>query len=83
MKRGPALRAGGVLGACLFLTAALTAPAFAAPVAPGAPASAGRTGSEPAGLPGPVGGCPSTQGISAPAGTPWAQQALSFPASGR
>ena len=82
MRRGPALRAGGVLGAGVCLAAALSSPAFAAPAAPaapGAPASAGRAGGVPAGLPGPVAGCPGTHGIAAPAATPWAQQALGFP----
>jgi len=70
LRRGPALRAGGVLGACLCLTAALAAPALAAPAAPALAASAG--------LPGPAGNCPGTHGIAAPGGTPWAQQTLSF-----
>ena len=84
MRRGPALRAGGVLGAGVCLAAALTTPAFAAPAAPaaptapGAPASAGRAGGAPGGLPGPVAGCPGTHGIAAPPATPWAQQALGF-----
>jgi type VII secretion-associated serine protease mycosin len=30
------------------------------------------------GLPEPAAGCPGTSGVAAPAGTPWAQQALSF-----
>jgi membrane-anchored mycosin MYCP len=69
LRRGAALRAGGVLGACLCLTAApaLAAPALAAP----APAAS-------AGLPGPAGDCPGTHGIAAPGSTPWAQQTLSF-----
>jgi membrane-anchored mycosin MYCP len=32
----------------------------------------------PSGLPGPLPGCPPQVGIAAPAGTPWAQQALDF-----
>ena len=79
MRRGPALRAGGVLTTCLCLTAAVAAPAFAAPATTGAPAAARQAGGELAGLPGPVAGCPGTHGIAAPAATPWAQQALGFP----
>ena len=78
MRRGPALRAGGVLTTCLCLTAAVAAPAFAAPATTGAPAAARQAGGELAGLPGPVAGCPGTHGIAAPAATPWAQQALGF-----
>ena len=78
MRRGPALRAGGVLTTCLCLTAAVAAPAFAAPATTGAPAAARQAGAELAGLPGPVAGCPGTHGIAAPAATPWAQQALGF-----
>ncbi len=79
MRRGPALRAGGALTTCLCLTAAVAAPAFAAPATTGAPAAARQAGGELAGLPGPVAGCPGTHGIAAPAATPWAQQALGFP----
>ena len=46
----------------MCLAASLATPALAAP----------------AGLPGPTGGCPSTHGIVAPTGAPWAQQTLSF-----
>lgn len=58
-------RAGGVMGACLGLSALLAQPAPATSAGPG-------------GLPGPAAGCPGTHGIAAPASTPWAQQALSF-----
>ena len=67
MRRRSALRAGGVLGACLCLTPALATPARATPALAAL-----------AGLPGPVAGCPGTHGIAAPEGAPWAQQALSF-----
>jgi len=80
VRRGPALRAGGVSAACLCLPAALAAPAFAAPATTAGPAAARQAGAELAGLPGPVAGCPGTHGIAAPAATPWAQQALGFSA---
>ena len=60
-------RGGPVLAACV---AALMLAAPAVQAAPRAPA----------GLPGPRPGCPPQHGIAAPAGEPWAQQALRFSA---
>ena len=88
MRRGPALRAGGVLGASLCL-AAVTTPALAAPnrpaqaAAPAIPAVAGQAGVGRSALPGPEGDCPGTHGIAAPKSTPWAQQALGYSSAWR
>ena len=88
MRRGPALRAGGVLGAS-FCLAAVTTPALAAPnrpaqaAAPPLPAVAGQAGAGRSVLPGPEGDCPGTHGIAAPKSTPWAQQALAYPSAWR
>ena len=83
MRRGPALRAGGVLTTCLCLTAAVAAPVFAAPATTGAPAAARQAGGELAGLPGPVAGCPGTHGIAAPAAPRGRSRRSASPASGR
>ena len=88
MRRGPALRAGGVLGAS-FCLAAVTTPALAAPnrpaqaAAPAIPAVAGQAGVGRSALPGPEGDCPGTHGIAAPKSTPWAQQALGYSSAWR
>ena len=88
MRRGPALRAGGVLGAS-FCLAAVTTPALAAPnrpaqaAAPAIPAVAGQAGAGRSALPGPEGDCPGTHGIAAPKSTPWAQQALGYSSAWR
>ena len=88
MRRGPALRAGGVLGAS-FCLAAVTTPALAAPnrpaqaAAPAIPAVAGQAGAGRSVLPGPEGDCPGTHGIAAPKSTPWAQQALGYSSAWR
>ena len=88
MRRGPALRAGGVLGAS-FCLAAVTTPALAAPnrpaqaAAPAIPAVAGQAGVGRSVLPGPEGDCPGTHGIAAPKSTPWAQQALGYSSAWR
>ena len=89
MRRGPALRAGGVLGASFCLAAVLTTPALAAPnrpapaAAPAIPAVAGQAGAGRSVLPGPEGDCPGTHGIAAPKSTPWAQQALGYSSAWR
>ena len=89
MRRGSALRAGGVLGASCCLAAVMTTPAFAAPdrpaqaPAPAMPAVAGRAGAGRSVLPGPEGDCPGTHGIAAPKSTPWAQQALAYSSARR
>ena len=88
MRRGPALRAGGVLGAS-FCLAAVTTPALAAPnrpaqaAAPAIPAVAGQALAGRSVLPGPEGDCPGTHGIAAPKSTPWAQQALGYSSAWR
>jgi len=88
LRRGPALRAGGVLGAS-FCLAAVTTPALAAPnrpaqaAAPAIPAVAGQAGVGRSALPGPEGDCPGTHGIAAPKSTPWAQQALGYSSAWR
>jgi len=88
LRRGPALRAGGVLGAS-FCLAAVTTPALAAPnrpaqaAAPAIPAVAGQAGVGRSALPGPEGDCPGTHGIAAPKSTPWAQQALAYSSAWR
>jgi len=88
LRRGPALRAGGVLGAS-FCLAAVTTPALAAPnrpaqaAAPAIPAVAGQAGAGRSVLPGPEGDCPGTHGIAAPKSTPWAQQALGYSSAWR
>jgi len=88
LRRGPALRAGGVLGAS-FCLAAVTTPALAAPnrpaqaAAPAIPAVAGQAGVGRSVLPGPEGDCPGTHGIAAPKSTPWAQQALGYSSAWR
>ena len=89
MRRGPALRAGGVLGASFCLAAVMTTPALPAPngpaqaAAPAIPAVAGQAGAGRSVLPGPEGDCPGTHGIAAPKSTPWAQQALAYSSAWR
>ena len=89
MRRGSALRAGGVLGVSFCLAAVMTAPAFAAPnrpaqaAGPAIPSAAGQAGAGRSVLPGPEGDCPGTHGIAAPKSTPWAQQALAYPSAWR
>jgi len=89
LRQGPALLAGGVLGASFCLAAAMTTPALAAPnrpaqaAAPPLPAVAGQAGAGRSVLPGPEGDCPGTHGIAAPKSTPWAQQALAYPSAWR
>jgi membrane-anchored mycosin MYCP len=67
VRCGTMLRAGGGLGASLALAAALSTASVPASAATG-----------PGGLPGPSGDCPSSRGVAAPAGPPWAQRALGF-----
>ena len=68
MRRGKA-----VLAACVTGLVLSGSPAQAGPAQAG-------TALTPAGLPGPRPGCPPQHGIAAPAGQPWAQQALRFSA---
>jgi membrane-anchored mycosin MYCP len=89
LRRGPALRAGGVLGASFCLAAVMTTPALPAPngpaqaAAPAIPAVAGQAGAGRSVLPEPEGDCPGTHGIAAPKSTPWAQQALAYSSAWR
>jgi len=71
-------RGKAVLAACVTGLVLSGSPAQAGPAQAG-PAQAG-TALTPAGLPGPRPGCPPQHGIAAPAGQPWAQQALRFSA---
>jgi membrane-anchored mycosin MYCP len=70
---GVARRGGLALAVC---AAALL---LAGPAVLAVPAqAAGRAGAGPGGLPGPRPGCPSQQGVVAPAAAPWAQRELGF-----
>jgi membrane-anchored mycosin MYCP len=71
-------RGGAVLAACLAGLVLSGSPAQASPVQ-ASPVQA-STSLTPAGLPGPQPGCPPQHGTAAPAGEPWAQQALRFSA---
>jgi len=68
LRRGPALRAGGVLGACLCLTAA-PAPAAPAPAAP-APAAPAPAAPAPAAPAAPAPAAPAAPAPAASAGLP-------------
>jgi len=70
---GSVRRGGAVLAACLAGLVLAGSPIQASP-------AQASTALIPAGLPGPQPGCPPQHGTAAPAGEPWAQQALRFSA---
>src|ERR1700761_315304 len=75
MRRRSGLPMAALPGLALGLALGLATPALAVPAVASPALAAVDPGST---LPGPVGDCPGTRGVTAPKATPWAQQALSF-----
>jgi type VII secretion-associated serine protease mycosin len=86
VRRGWPVVAACAAGLVLALTGApgvFGRPALAGPLTPLTPlagSAKGPQGVSATPLPGPEPGCPARAGIAAPAGLPWAQQVLAFPA---